>query len=386
MLNKEINIFMDYLVLHTGEKYFSLSHVNLWYPYFCQSGVNFIIVTRYIEAYNEIMNEYPDATVVLAKNKEDIDTLFDSIASIPACFYMSNTGNNSHLFYQINSKHIFIGHGDSDKSASAHKYFRAYDENWAAGQAHIDRFKNSYFELNGLEQVIVGRPTLLNTIEKSKEYWRDRFEGNYNLLYLPTWEGTYKEQDYSSLSLTTELISAINNIENIKISVKLHPFTGRRELQFKYLEKEINDLQVIRQVDVEEVDVEEVDVEEVDVEEVDVIDRSENLSYHIQNSNIFICDISAVVSECLAANAPIFLYTPKSKEFNLSKSNMEYSEYCYIFSSIDELVILIESVVIAGNDFLADNRKMAADYIISIENTVNDTFVQKLQDLEAVNV
>jgi len=35
---------------------------------------------------------------------------------------------------------------------------------------------------------------------------------------------------------------------------------------------------------------------------------------------------------------------------------------------------------------LADNRKMAVDYISSIETKVNDTFVQKLQELEAVNV
>lgn len=49
-------------------------------------------------------------------------------------------------------------------------------------------------------------------------------------------------------------------------------------------------------------------------------------------------------------------------------------------------MVLIESVVLLGNDFLADNRKTAADYIINIENTLNNTFMQKLQNLEMANV
>ncbi|MBR6611317.1 MAG: hypothetical protein IKK93_03645, partial [Campylobacter sp.] len=99
---------------------------------------------------------------------------------------------------------------------------------------------------------------------------------------------------------------------------------------------------------------------------------------HIADSNLFICDISAVVSECLAVDSPIFLYIPKDKEIVTAKSNMDYSEYCYIFSSSDELIGLITRVI-NGDDYLANGRKMAQDYIINIEDTLNQTFVKRLQ-------
>ncbi len=371
LINTEINLFSKYFILHTGEKQFSLSHVKIWYEYFCQSGFSFIIVTRYGEAYDDILSEYPEATIVLAKNKEDIDVLFESVASIDACFYMSNTGNNSHLLYHVDTKHIFIGHGDSDKSASAHKYFRAYDENWTAGQAHIDRFKNAGFKLNGLKQIKVGRPTLIDAIKSSEVYWKDRFDGCYRLLYLPTWEGAYKEQDYSSLSIVTNVLAEISNITNISTSIKLHPFTGRRDLQFNNLEKDISDLEHEGKLGA--------------ANSTTVISKADSLLHHIQSSNIFICDISAAVSECLAANAPIFLYIPRGKDFNLSKSNMPYSEYCYVFSSVPQLLELIVTVILDGNDFLFNKRKIAAEYIISVEETMNNSFVKKIQELGVNN-
>jgi len=47
-------------------------------------------------------------------------------------------------------------------------------------------------------------------------------------------------------------------------------------------------------------------------EHCNVINKHETVNNCILNSNIFICDISAVVSECLSSNAPIFLYIPNS--------------------------------------------------------------------------
>lgn len=390
---KDINIFDNYLVLHTGEKQFSVSHIKLWYPYFQQSGVNFLIVTRFIEAYNDINQAFPDATVVFAKTKNDIDTLFENFLSIKACFYPSNTGNNSHLLYQLNSKHIFIGHGDSDKSASAHKYFRAYDENWTAGQAHIDRFTNAGFSLNGLKQVKVGRPTLFDVLNNTQEHWATRLNGNINLLYLPTWEGTYKEQDYSSLSIMTPILENLINIHQLNCSIKLHPFTGKRESQFSQLEEEIkqirplthsgfpsiygHNLHLARFTEPEKISHNNINITE---RKINVVDKSESLSSYIQNSNIFICDISAVVSECLAANAPIFLYIPTDKTINISKSNMDYSEYCYTFSTPEELLNLLNHVI-SGNDYLAQNREKAMNYIINVHDTLEHKFVTELQKL-----
>lgn len=49
------------------------------------------------------------------------------------------------------------------------KFFRVYDENWVAGEAHIDRMLNANFNLNGLKHVKIGRPNLLDILKKANQ-------------------------------------------------------------------------------------------------------------------------------------------------------------------------------------------------------------------------
>lgn len=349
------------IALHSGEDgENALSHISMWYPYFQKSKVDFIIIVRYPKSLKLIRDKYPEANVVYLKDKKEVDIFFDIFPYVKTCFYPSNTGNNFHLLYQTHIKHIFIGHGDSDKSSSAHKFFRVYDENWVAGQAHIDRMLNANFNFNGLKHVKIGRPNLLNILKESKLDWRDRFEGRINLLYLPTWEGTYKEQNYSSLDIIRQNIGIIQDkldLKKINISVKLHPFSGKKEKKFLNLEHSLSKEKELR-----------------------VISKYDSLHKYIIKSNMFICDISAVVSECLAGNAPIFLYIPKDRNIKIAQSNMPYEEYCYIFSSPEELGQLVYRVI-NGDDFLWQNRLKAQEYIINTEDTLNKTFVKQLQKI-----
>ena len=82
----------------------------------------------------------------------------------------------------------------------------------------------------------------------------------------------------------------------------------------------------------------------------------------------------------MAANAPIFLYIPKHKEITIAKSNMPYEDYCYIYSMPEELKEKI-TAVLNGNDYLADNRLKAIDYIIGLTETKNNNFINRLQKL-----
>ncbi|WP_096025484.1 CDP-glycerol glycerophosphotransferase family protein [Campylobacter lanienae] len=351
------NIFIDYTaILHIGEKGSNaLSYIKLWFDYFIEADILFLILIRDKDTYFLVKDTFPTAHIVCATNSKEVNALLQVFSTIKVCFYTSNTGNNFSLLYHTHLKHIFIGHGDSDKTSSARKFFRAYDENWVSGQAHIDRIKNANFALNGLKNIKVGRPTLAQLMHLSSKDWRDRFDKAFNLLYLPTWEGTYKEQDYSSLEHIVEFSKKILQLDNIKVSIKLHPLTGKGNKKFLKIDKKLENINGLN-----------------------LIPLNNPLSPHIATSNIFICDISAVVSECLAVDSPIFLYIPKDKEIVTAKSNMDYSEYCYIFSSSDELIGLITRVI-GGDDYLANGRKIAQDYIINTEDTCNQTFVKRLQ-------
>ena len=350
-------------VLHTGEGEHAVSHLDLWIPYFIEAQIDFFVLTRNMTAFNKASEKYPLIDVVYLKGEKEIESAFKKLIFLKACFYPSNTGNNLHLLKFNHLKHVFLGHGDSDKTASAHKYFRVYDENWVASDAHIDRFKNEGFDFSGLKSVKVGRPNLLKILEESTDLWRERFASKINLLYLSTWEGVYTEQNYTSVYMVNEIVEILKDIENLKLSVKLHPRVGSRDYSLLDTNSKLKNFSQANGID------------------CTVYERDKPVDELIIESNIFICDISAVVSECLAGNAPIFVYIPKDKEIKLSQSNMKFEEYTYTFSSVEELSEkLIE--VLTGNDYLQNNRERAMEYILGKDATLNQRFIDELIAIE----
>jgi len=350
-------------LLHTGEVKNAVNHLDLWIPYFSKVDINFIVITRHIIAFNRVKDKYPLVNVVFLKGEKDIETFFNKLIFLKACFYPSNTGNNLHLLKFNNLKHIFLGHGDSDKTASAHKYFRVYDENWVASDAHIDRFKNEGFDFSGLKSVKIGRPNLLNILQKSTKSWEERFSSKINLLYLSTWEGVYTEQNYTSAYMINEIAELLKELADITLRVKLHPRVGSRDFS---LLNTTSTLKIFA---------------EKNSLNCTIYERDKPVNELIIKSNIFICDISAVVSECLAANAPIFVYIPTDKEIKLSQSNMRFEDYTYTFSSVAELSEKMTKVL-DGDDYLKENREKAMEYILGKEATLNNQFIKELKAIE----
>ena len=354
------------VILHTGEDKPSESHLALWVPYFIKANINFLILVRHRVAFDMAVESYPNTNIAYARGEEDVKKIIEKLNFLKSCFYPSNTGNNIHLLAFSHIEHIFIGHGDSDKSASAHKFFRVYDQNWVAGDAHKDRFGNEGFDFRGLEFVRVGRPNLLEVLKKSQTDWRERYDNAIRLLYLPTWEGvSLSVQNYSSLPILKNIIEKINIKFDMFISIKLHPNTGNREIGFKKLEKDLIKLIDSRKIDGE------------------VVAKEQTVNELLSQNNLFICDISAVVSEALSANGPIFVYIPKDKEIKISQSNMPYEYYAYIFSSVDELLDKIKQVL-DGDDYLAQNRKKAMEYILGRDETLDNRFIKNLKQIDEV--
>jgi len=353
------------VILHTGEGKPSESHLALWVPYFIKADINFLILVRHRVAFDMAVESYPNTNIAYARGEGDVKKIIEKLNFLKACFYPSNTGNNIHLLAFSHIEHIFIGHGDSDKSASAHKFFRVYDQNWVAGDAHKDRFSNEGFDFRGLEFVKVGRPNLLEVLKKSQTDWRERYGNSIRLLYLPTWEGVYEEQNYSSLPILKDIIVEVSTKFDMAISIKLHPSTGNREIGFKNIEKDLVKLINTRKINGE------------------LVAKEQTVNDLLSQNNLFICDISAVVSEALSANAPIFVYIPKDKEIKISQSNMPYEYYAYIFSSVNELLDKIEQVL-DGDDYLSQNRKKAMEYILGRDETLDNRFIKNLKQIDEV--
>lgn len=348
-------------ILHSGESLNGgANHLRLWLPTLIRANVNFVILVRNEPFYNWVKREYPWISVAYAKRVIDVEELIKLLPDTKYVLYPSSTGNNIHLVRFNHLNHVFIGHGDSDKASSAHKALRLFDEIWTAGQAHIDRFKNSDFKTNHLTFLKVGRPNLNKVLTASQVNWKTRLD--FNILYLPTWEGVIEETNYSSIHLSGVIIRELQSLMNIPISVKYHPFTGNRNSALL----SINQLTNIM-------------IQEDNLSAT-VLDAATDLGTEIPKNNIFICDISGVVSECLAANAPIFVYIPSDRVIKIASSDMTYEDYCYTFSSVEELLEKMEQVL-NGDDYLAEKRLEAIDYFIGFEETLNNKFVEQLQSI-----
>ncbi|WP_180079784.1 hypothetical protein [Acinetobacter sp. YH12058] len=365
-MNYQVNFFKKHVaILHSGEgAKAGLAHLNLWIPSFLESNIDFIVLVRDLALYNAIKQEYPWLNIAFVKRPIDIEEFIAKLPFVKTVFYPSSTGNNIHLVRFSFLNHVFIGHGDSDKASSAHKGLRLYDEVWTAGEAHIDRFKNASFNSDHIVFKKVGRPNSFKTLIDCQQHWTER---KFNFLYLPTWEGFMEEANYSSIHLASEILNLITAKYLCKISAKFHPLTGNRDLAYQNLDIQLSST-FPDQLDT-----------------INIIDKSINLEQVLSLSNIFICDISAVISECLAANGPIFVYIPKDKVINIAASNMRYEDYCYAFSDINQLDELLYKVL-SGDDYLVESRKKAIDYLIGYEETLNKEFVNQLKSLEAQDV
>lgn len=349
------------LIIHTGESLAAgPNQIIPWLPVFIQSEIKFVLLIRNEAFYEWAKKEYPWLSIAFARRGVDIEEVLGLLPEAKTIFYPSSTGNNIHLVRFNHLHHVFIGHGDSDKASSAHKALRLYDEVWTAGQGHIDRFVNSNFNTAHIDFVKVGRPNLCHILSNSQKNWRERM--NNSVLYLPTWEGVLEETNYSSSAFSGQIIREVQELLDASITVKYHPFTGSRDSKLKNINKMTEEI-ISRET-----------------LNATVLDSSVEISTVIPNNNIFICDISGVITECLASDSPIFVYIPIDKEVKVANSNMRYEEYCYTYSTVKELLSKIDKVI-AGDDYLMESRKKAIEYFIGHNETLNNKFIEKLKEI-----
>lgn len=148
------------------------------------------------------------------------------LSTVRVCLYPANVGKNIHILRVPTMKHVFIGHGDSDKLASVNPYSKVYDEVWTAGRAGRDRYALADVGIRDEDIVEVGRPQL----EPIKSWTGTVRNPIPTVLYAPTWEGWDDNSGNTSLLLAGENIvrRLLAADDPVRIIYKPHPFTGIR--------------------------------------------------------------------------------------------------------------------------------------------------------------
>jgi len=336
-----------------GEKADSIYWLRDWLEVFLEFNVEFLIVLRSKELQNWVFENYPLIDSVTVNGFQSVFDLYKVSESTRLALYPINSMYN-HMFVRLSSvRHVFIGHGDSDKLSSANKALRMFDEIWCTGQAQVDRMLNQDFDCKGVRLRKVGRPGLLRLFSASKEK-----EAKNKILYLPTWEGSDERWDYSSACIVDEILESIVKNSSLSVNVRLHPFIGRRKKRLKDKIK---------------------NAEEFFSENRKVIfsNTETPLIDILNNYDFFVCDVSSVVTDCLVLNRPIFLYRAECKDVEIAESNISLDDFCYIYSSAEEFSSKF-LLVLEGDDYKARKRTEAAEYFIGLEETQNNVFKKML--------
>lgn len=347
-----------YLV-HTGEQEApGKAHLNMWLPVLIQyqekQDLPFAVIVRSKSLYKWLDKNYPNVASFFCRRLSDIEEVVKKHPEIMLCLHPSTTQRMMHMVSMEKMTHAWIGHGDSDKLSSVRKAMRMCDEVWVAGQAHIDRFNNSDIDFSSLKFRVVGRPQIKTLLHTTIQHNQNK------ILYLPTWEGAVQAANYSSLETISRHLPSIALENSFSIDSKLHPMTGHRSLVLKKIEKELS---------------------RVSNKHFKALKKDYDLTAILGNYSAFICDNSAVITECLATQKPIFLYIPKNREIVLAQSKIPYTDYCYTFSTPAELQAKIQEVLTHNNDRLGSKRREALAYNIDVSKTLEHGFCSAIKEV-----
>ncbi|MFS4095831.1 hypothetical protein [Streptomyces sp. AF1A] len=208
--------------------------VNMWIETLEQLDLRPVIILRERASYRYLSRTW--IPVVCVPKADDLAEL--ELSGVRVVLYPGNAGKNVHMLRVAEAKHVFIGHGDSDKLASSNRVSKVYDEIWVAGRAGRDRYQRVRHAISDSAIVEVGRPQL-----SPIRLHQDHTPGPLPVvLYAPTWEGWSDDDCHTSLiPMGVTLIERLLT-QNVRVVYKPHPLTGKRSAEAAAADRAIRDL------------------------------------------------------------------------------------------------------------------------------------------------
>ena len=206
------------MLYHTGTDD-STHQVNMWLSVVERIGRPALVVLRERACFAELAPT--SLPVVCIPGAVEFMTF--PLPEVRVALYTANVGKTIHMLREPGVRHVFVGHGDSDKTASFNPFSKVYSEIWVAGEGGRDRYRRAAVGVRDDDIVEVGRPQL-DGIRVVTEPIGD---AGLTVLYAPTWEGWTGDPAHTSLMRTgPALVERLVGFPNVRVIYKPHPFTG----------------------------------------------------------------------------------------------------------------------------------------------------------------
>ncbi|MEV0724376.1 CDP-glycerol glycerophosphotransferase family protein [Micromonospora purpureochromogenes] len=311
-----------------------------------------IVLMRSREAFLELADTRLPVVCVPA----GVDFMNLELGTVRAALYAANVGANIHLLREPGMKHVFVGHGDSDKQASVNPYSKVYDEVWVAGLAGRERYARAGVGVRDEDIVEIGRPQLAGV-----HTFGARAENRpFTVLYAPTWEGWLDDDPYhTSVVLMGERIvkGLLATSPAVRLIYKPHPLTGSRSKEAKAAHERI--VSLVRAAG-----------GDVDASSLDgpghrvVTGRVPALFDCFNQTDLLISDVSSVVSDFVQSQRPYVVANPSGLPEDEFRREFPTSRAAYLLSVDCGELEKILALTRTGDDPMTEARRELKTYLL----------------------
>jgi hypothetical protein len=208
----------------------SPAHFAIWRPYIARSRYRFIVMAR-----NGQVKGGERAAIAALPNcmaMEATDETVRWLKRVPGFRgFLYVLGFKTPTFTNVNTfgnhAHVWIGHGESDKHASAPRTASLYDALFIGRYRRLSRFPRAIMPWVRRTACAIGAPIVDGAIA---DPWTEPRPVR-TILYAPTWEGYSDHTNYSSvLDAAPAIAAAMPELRErgIRVIVRPHQSTGRR--------------------------------------------------------------------------------------------------------------------------------------------------------------
>ncbi|WP_207914544.1 CDP-glycerol glycerophosphotransferase family protein [Micromonospora sp. KC213] len=311
-----------------------------------------IVLMRSKEAFFELADTRLPVVCVPA----GVDFMNLELGTVRAALYAANVGANIHMLREPGMKHVFVGHGDSDKQASVNPYSKVYDEVWVAGLAGRERYARAGVGVRDEDIVEIGRPQLAGVAT----FGAESAQRPFTVLYAPTWEGWLDDDPYhTSLVLMGERIvkGLLATSPAVRLIYKPHPLTGSRSSQAKAVHERI--VALIRAAGG--------DTEATTLDGPGhrvITGRVPALFDCFNQTDLLISDVSSVVSDFVQSQRPYVVANPSGLPEDEFRRTFPTSRAAYLLSIDCGELEKILALTRAGDDPMTEARRELKTYLL----------------------
>lgn len=267
------------------------THLTMWEEPLLSAGFPGVVF-NFRAIYCEYLQENTDLTSPFIQLSTDAirDLQILTVPTLRWFFYLHNAKSNKRYMALKKIKHVWLGHGDSDKPASVFARHADYDLLVVSGSAAIERYESAGVHIPREKFVILGRPQVqeiepatqpISAIERPV------------VLYAPTWQGKRKEVNFSSLRRGPAIVRLLI-ASGADVIFRPHPLSKR----YPPLAKIVQRIDGILHADDDRVDTPGHHVWGEQANEVWSVNDCMN------NADALVSDVSSVVSDWLQSGKP----------------------------------------------------------------------------------